>query len=1669
MILFCFENSDTGNSKENRLIYVQYKNPTLKRAQETKEATKDTTELIQDVISHNPNKKEYKAFEGKSNDFRTLVEYIRLQKENNPTSPTGIDKNHPNLKKLAKEYFEKPKKTDALKSMNARLEGMRKGLAQTAKGVRAELFTFTNLEVNNAKQRINEVLLNQNTAELANVPFVEANTQGRSNELLTSPGYRNLINIIQTGRIIDNNQLQRNLLNSRRYLDQLTQARIAVDGNAKKGRSVLNNISNTASPQETANAQRYVGLIEKEQIEFIDKHIEFVSETCIYLKAMEASPKMQAIDDLGIRLAIRQNEADIKTQESIKINATQANDPVILKNAETELEALKGAQKILKGRLGMTTESRLAFYEDLIEDGQSRTPENVQMAMDMYLMVMDEIKQKYGKQLPRDPRTRAYLLTTAMLEGVDAIDRFAELEGVKIGPHYKIQEKKGSYKHDTLFQGKAFNLDSENETFLDTNRLPKKEIIKEFELASYEQQIKSLHSQIEVDLIVLRIVYGLALDEDYTPDEEFYKECKERLGNMHNKAILLNKTLNKYITIDGATLLTKNDIATASKISGRVMEINMIPEASCFYWKSEKAEIRKELSKTNRLYIDINTLTGRKLAEDYILELNSKIAYVDKDKMKILSDRIKRIKEMLKYEAGSVAKVAYLEKINNSLGKHPLDKNVLYRIITDRNIASMLPKNKEKWTEIAKKIKAGDSTLSAEIIHDINNNFVHRRNEIKMKELASILKIPEDKVKDFFKNVETQALEGLSEFERVCKANEVIYEGAFYHYFDGGYWSDPKTNVDMWEEDLNKKLAEGKGGESAATTVLFRVLKANPGKEAFLNALKDPKHPEHDNARELLKEFIREFQRRTTWAQEDLKNQIDYEEGTYDKGNTLMERVHKIGGHVFDNIFGSGVRPEVRFIYGFMAYMVLSKGISGKGFWGKFVRGTGAALGIGMIYENATGKPALGFLGIDSAAASARGSWLHKEAKNSGIDQNDQASYRALDTLKDKKVEDIIKWYDGRDEYGWTTQDKTKNRGYSHYSSLVRSGLLKPRELDEIMPDETNKEEIGKKFVDVIKKQLLMIGKRATQGTITDEEQLIRAGRNKLYHSFTAKGFKESAEAGNILYMAPDEAKKLKDGSYKWNYKEASEIMSTAAEWEKANREQEGLLGVPSWLYNEMVEYKNKALPSWLKLKGHAKYMTDETIRKFSEDYGPEAWSTMKEWGEKGWEFTMETGKEISVWWKEGETALKIKRTAGNMWEIITTGAKLPFVATLELGDRGTDTLAKALNKVETKIYRWSLNEKYIVHNMFPDETGAFDIQRLRLPGSLKERQESWKLNFITNGYEMFGKYEEDWYDWEDNTGLLARKELMTKPMQRFDFKVPEGYVNFMGICKDTTKSLSEQRNDAYRDAVKNLETFFYTEDVNHIRYLDYLNPNDEFTKAIISRNKSKIRANVEPFIQRYGAFHSTQNGYLLFLRIPTPIHEQHRATREYTYIDQATGKEKTKKVRLNYEYYLRKNKGDWNYGDLEDYKHTIVFGIDEVIPPKYVSSLSSNEAKKFMKAFSLWQAKDSGGWDLKKLLDHAQAAAEGEPLMDYGKNDNLRIKFFEAIKKNYQEKFLEEQHWLKSHKKMERELIRKFKKGSTMVKQFNKYHTVIAEAAKEVSVIAGAKEYINADAAELA
>ena len=353
---------------------------------------------------------------------------------------------------------------------------------------------------------------------------------------------------------------------------------------------------------------------------------------------------------------------------------------------------------------------------------------------------------------------------------------------------------------------------------------------------------------------------------------------------------------------------------------------------------------------------------------------------VNEDEKASIRKRITYLNSLLTYSARSTMGLNYPDSLNRSLRG-----NLLYQMITNRNTATLTPENRAKWGEILGKIEAGDGVLATDILNDINNNFVHRRNEVRMEALARINGIPLEQMKDFFKNVEVQALKGLSEFEKVCAANHVVWQGAFYRYFKGNYWSNPKTQVGAWEKDLDEKLANKKGGESAAVNVLSKILSSGPGNTAFVEALKNDEHPEHDNAREVLKEFIREFKRRTEQAQQDLKNQIDYEEGMYDKGNTVMERVHKIGGHVFDNIFGSGVRPEVRFIYGFMAYIVLSKGISGKGWLGKFVRGTGAALGIGMIYENVTGKPALAFLGIDSPAESSRGSWIHKEDKNSGI------------------------------------------------------------------------------------------------------------------------------------------------------------------------------------------------------------------------------------------------------------------------------------------------------------------------------------------------------------------------------------------------------------------------------------------------------------------------------------------------------------------------------------------------------------------------------------------------------------------------------------------------------------------------------------------------------------
>ncbi len=945
------------------------------------------------------------------------------------------------------------------------------------------------------------------------------------------------------------------------------------------------------------------------------------------------------------------------------------------------------------------------------------------------------------------------------------------------------------------------------------------------------------------------------------------------------------------------------------------------------------------------------------------------------------------------------------------------------------------------------------------------------------------------------KEIEAQGLNQLSEYEKLSAANNVLTGTAFDSYFNRGYWSDPKKNVAGWEASLDAYLAsaepglaqkieqkkkqlatlekgaerstgdakaarlkdiakikaeievlEAKRANCAPYTVLSETLPSTTGNQALLEALMDRNHADHQKAREMLKGIEKEFAKRTEIAKLEKANQINYQNDVYENENTVGSRLNKVVGRAYEGMFGSGQPPEKRLAYGLVAYLVVFKGLFGKSPAArKLTWGVGGVLATALIYEDVTGKAALGFLGIDSVEKASAGTWLQMNAKNSGLDYNDKGGYRALDILKTKNVEDVIRWYDKQGEYG-----KTGDLGHSALKALNESGLMKSGELDSIMPDEKNPEKPALKFVDVVEKQLMLYGRKASRGSVSDKQQLIQIGREEM-RKFTADYWKDPNKP--IEHFSKAQQEDLKKGQYQWTWLHATHIISTAEDYEKAMETAPGPMAVGSILYNQWNEFFNKNRPSWLRASTYFEEISDKTLTKL-KDWGGELYEVMKEYGGKGYEFAVESADEISVYWKENPDAIRIKRMGNGVLKIVETGLALPFIATLEVGDRSITSLTDMMQTVNHTVERWK-GIRDIQYNMNPEPGKLNEPVKLDKATAIgKQAREpndaamGFQYNFIANGYDLFGKYEREFLTFETEKkpgkgfgkitpgslkGIFANKNFFEPNSDgRLNFFPPEkGYITFVGrgepdpAGKLTSAQMMEK---AYREGVDNLARFLRKTD-----NAKYLNKDTDFWKAIDSGDAAKIRKSVEPLIENFGAFRDPAHGTMLMMRIPVPLLQQYLGQMGVLIKEKnADGSPKLdpktkKQIEHGYatpqnDEFFKRQRGEWRYGNLDKYKKSMVFssslaGYEEIKNFIFwISGKNKDEfwTNKYKKEFGLWNDKQ-----VAQFVNKAAEAAEGQLIEDIGDKDGCRQQFFDFLRKNYKETWMEQYNWTRTSKDM--------------------------------------------------
>ena len=198
-------------------------------------------------------------------------------------------------------------------------------------------------------------------------------------------------------------------------------------------------------------------------------------------------------------------------------------------------------------------------------------------------------------------------------------------------------------------------------------------------------------------------------------------------------------------------------------------------------------------------------------------------------------------------------------------------------------------------------------------------------------------------------NVQAKAreamLEGAEGLQKSAEAFGLMWESAFESYWyelyvnngDNDQWTFDQHNVERWNDSLDKALQEGNADSAPVILFLNQILKKGGNKEKFLKALSDPKNKEHEAARKLLNEFIKDFRGQTEVRKHQAEKIQKYKEAISEGGGTLTENVMDVVHHVGDGAFGD-TPIEKRIIYLGVLYGVVFEGLMGDGFLSDIVK-----------------------------------------------------------------------------------------------------------------------------------------------------------------------------------------------------------------------------------------------------------------------------------------------------------------------------------------------------------------------------------------------------------------------------------------------------------------------------------------------------------------------------------------------------------------------------------------------------------------------------------------------------------------------------------------------------------------------------------------------------------
>ena len=593
--------------------------------------------------------------------------------------------------------------------------------------------------------------------------------------------------------------------------------------------------------------------------------------------------------------------------------------------------------------------------------------------------------------------------------------------------------------------------------------------------------------------------------------------------------------------------------------------------------------------------------------------------------------------------------------------------------------------------------------------------------------------------------------------------------------------------------------------------------------------------------------------------------------------------------------------------------------------------------------------------------------------------ENNEAEMAAQDVLAEKKVEDIVNWH--KKGQNFDTKSDTPI-----FDSLTKGNysFLSSQDLNRIDPDISHEAQ-ARIFTDVLKKNLLYIGKKEADGQSMDEAGYIQRGVDHLYSHYTPEGIEKLDPDG----LSPSELERIKgEGKvHSFTFEAVMGSYMVMAHIEKAKKESAGLMKLKQWMVDSFKwMYKTGESEFW-KIEDWTAEKAGEYWHILQTNYGPAVLQKMEEWGKAGYSYMLDKQGDLKVWWK-GEGGIMIERIGDNLWHIAGTGVKLPFLLTLNATDWVAENAAQLIDRIDVAKRRGIDNE-----------IEDFDIFNPELDPEASDIE----INQWLSGYEHFGRFEEDFYKAETETGKKVRGGLLGQGAEkltssnidnRFKMHADEGYVDFVGICNDPSiTGLDARRQEAYRRGITELATYLKT----HIPLIDHdSEPGKELIGLLLSNNTDALYDHLQRYVDLFVAFNMHDRGYYMCFQFSFPPRQPRSVM---------TGDEPNHYPNR----YLQKITGDPHLErDFDDYKHSVRFSpysvdnltpiVFETLPGSSAIDWSGPFMKKYMEVFGLWTVQDA---DIFLNMATAILVEEGFVIDNYGEKDNAKNLVFEFIKKH--------------------------------------------------------------------